>query len=263
MDKHWTELGKQRTQWTQSHWSTHAPASRTPEVGGGWTGGAEITLFLLNVPSLTLTRELCIFRLDGGPLRVRLPVTTHNTNYISSSQLPPSPLSDSGEKIHKLFILQNTEYLQNTQNVLWKKAMRQWVYDMLHLYWYTSNVHISQVSVVYVCKICPTWVDVNDLCLVNYYTCKKLHCNNQSFFHHFLKISVKYWLCPICADSSGRTSSFRVKYPNTSGHHNNHGDEDEVEDDDEDAGTLVIKEEYPEGGSVHGAQESSPPTTCK
>ena len=133
---------------------------------------------------------------------------------------------------------------------------------MLHLYWYTSNVHISQVSVVYVCKICPTWVDVNDLCLVNYYTCKKLHCNNQSFFHHFLKISVKYWLCPICADSSGRTSSFRVKYPNTSGGHlNNHGDEDE--DDDEDADTLVIKEEYPEGGSVHGAQESSPPTTCK
>ena len=156
--------------------------------------------------------------------------------------------------------------IQNTckiQNVLWKKAMRQWVYDMLQFYWYTSNVHISQVSVVYVCKICPTWVDVNDLCLVNYYTCKKLHCNNQSFFHHFLKISVKYWLCPICADSSGRTSSFRVKYPNTSGHHNNHGDEEEVEDDDEDAGTLVIKEEYPEGGSVHGAQESSPPTTCK
>ena len=126
------------------------------------------------------------------------------------------------------------------------------------------NVHISRVPVVlYTRKICPTWVDVNDLCLVNYYTCKKLHCNNQSFFHRFLKISVKYWLCPICADSSGRTSSFRVKYPNTSGHHNNHGDEDEVEDDDEDAGTLVIKEEYPEGGSVHGAQESSPPTTCK
>ena len=74
--------------------------------------------FAALVPSLTLTRELCIFRLDGGPLRVRLPVTTHNTNYISSSQLPPSPLSDSGEEIHKLFILQNTEYLQNTQNVL-------------------------------------------------------------------------------------------------------------------------------------------------
>ena len=184
--------------------------------------------------------------------------------------LPPNcrrhPCQTQVRRYHKLFILQNTEYLQNTQNVLWKKAMRQWVYDMLisSIDIQPSNVHISRVPVMlYTCKICPTWVDVNDLSLVNYYTCKKLHCNNQSFFHHFLKISVKYWLCPICADSSGRTSSFRVKYPNTSGDHNNHGDEEEVEDDDEDAGTLVIKEEYPEGGSVHGAQESSPPTTCK
>ena len=141
--------------------------------------------------------------------------------------------------------------------------MSVWYALALLIYLQPSNVHISRVSVVlYMCKICPTWVDVNDLCLINYYTCKKLHCNNQSFFHRFLKISVKYWLCPICADSSGKTSSFGGKYPNTSEHHNSHGDED-VEDDDEDAGTLVIKEEYPEGGSVHGAQESSPPTTCK
>ena len=99
--------------------------------------------------------------------------------------------------------------------------MSVWYALALLIYLQPSNVHISRVSVVLcICKICPTWVDVNDLCLINYYTCKKLHCNNQSFFHRFLKISVKYWLCPICADSSGKTSSFRVKYPNTSGHHN-------------------------------------------